>query len=85
MEPQIKTDEYRLNEITERIMKCVYKVANTLGNGFLKKVYENALAHELMETNILVAQQNGSRFSVKGSWLTIIWQICQSRMKSLWN
>jgi GxxExxY protein len=72
----MNTDEYRLNEITERIMKCVYKVAKALGNGFLEKVYENTPAHELREASVLVAQQNGSRFSMKGSWLTIIWQIC---------
>jgi GxxExxY protein len=41
------TDEHRLNDITERIILCVYVVANTLGNGFLEKVYENALAYEL--------------------------------------
>ena len=54
----MNTDEYRLNEITERMMKCVYKVAKALGNGFLEKVYENALAHELREASVLVAQQN---------------------------
>jgi hypothetical protein len=34
------TDEHRLNEITEKIIRCVYVVANTLGNGFLEEVYE---------------------------------------------
>jgi GxxExxY protein len=50
MEPQMDTDEHRLNEVTERIIKCVYIVANTLGSGFLEKVYENALAHELKKS-----------------------------------
>jgi GxxExxY protein len=57
MEPQMDTDEHRLDEITERIIKCVYIVANTLGNGFLEKVYENALAHELKKSGFLVEQQ----------------------------
>jgi GxxExxY protein len=57
MEPQMDTDEHRLNEITERIIKCVYIVANTLGSGFLEKVYENALAHELKKSGFLVEQQ----------------------------
>ena len=57
MAPQMHTDEHRLNETTERIIKCVYVVANTLGNGFLEKVYENALAHELRKPNLLVEQQ----------------------------
>ena len=51
------TDEHRLNEVTERIIKCVYIVANTLGSGFLEKVYENALAHELKKSGFLVEQQ----------------------------
>jgi len=59
MEPQMNTDEHRLNEITEIIIKYVYRVANTLGNGFLEKVYENALAHDLRKTGFLVEQQKG--------------------------
>jgi GxxExxY protein len=51
------TDEHRLNEITERIIQCVYIVAHTLGSGFLEKVYENALAHELKKSGFLVEQQ----------------------------
>jgi hypothetical protein len=34
-------------ELTEIIIGCAYTIANTLGNGFLEKVYENALAYEL--------------------------------------
>ena len=37
----------RLNEVTQRIIGCAYAVSNGLGAGFLEKVYENALAHEL--------------------------------------
>ena len=33
-----------LNELTQRIIGCIYKVSNTLGAGFLEKVYENALS-----------------------------------------
>jgi GxxExxY protein len=32
---------------------------NTLGCGFLEKVYENALAHELRKAGLSVAQQHG--------------------------
>lgn len=35
------------SEITDEIIKAFYKVYNTLGFGFLEKVYENALALEL--------------------------------------
>ena len=45
------------NEITERIIGGAYQVANTLGVGFLEKVYENALAVELRATGLQVTQQ----------------------------
>jgi hypothetical protein len=34
------TDEHRLTELSERIIGCAYIVSNTLGSGFLEKVYE---------------------------------------------
>jgi GxxExxY protein len=46
-----------LDQITERIIGCVHQVSNTLGSGFLEKVYENALAVELARAGLRVAQQ----------------------------
>jgi GxxExxY protein len=46
-----------LDEITERVIGCAYTVANTLGSGFLEKVYENALAYELRKAGYAVQQQ----------------------------
>lgn len=46
-----------INLITERIIACVYRVSNTLGNGFLEKVYENALAIELRQNGLKAEQQ----------------------------
>ncbi|MES1220298.1 MAG: GxxExxY protein [Bacteroidota bacterium] len=34
-------------DITDKIIAAFYKVYNSLGYGFLEKVYENALIHEL--------------------------------------
>jgi len=55
----MNTDEHRLdlNEITEVIIRCAFAVSNTLGVGFLEKVYENALAHELQKAGLCTAQQ----------------------------
>ncbi len=47
----------RIDEITEKVIGAAYKVANTLGCGFLEKVYENALAHELRKSGFKVEQQ----------------------------
>lgn len=47
-----------MNElVTEKIIGCAYTVANTLGSGFLEKVYENALAHEMRKAGLSVQQQ----------------------------
>ncbi len=43
--------------LTEKIIGCAYTVANSLGHGFLEKVYENALAHEIQKTSLHVEQQ----------------------------
>jgi len=43
--------------LTEKIVKAFYKVNNTLGYGFLEKVYENAMAIELIKMGCNVRQQ----------------------------
>jgi len=47
------------DHLSEKIIGCAYTVANTLGAGFLEKVYENAFAHELRKQGLEVAQQSG--------------------------
>ena len=44
-------------EITEKIIKSYFKVYNTLGYGFLEKVYENAFAIELRKNGLEVRCQ----------------------------
>jgi GxxExxY protein len=46
------------NQISEKIIGCAFAVSNSLGSGFLEKVYENALAHELRKAGLAVAQQH---------------------------
>jgi GxxExxY protein len=53
------TDEMRFGRLSERIIGCAITVANTLGAGFVEKVYENALAHELRKAGLPVEQQYG--------------------------
>ncbi|CAH0143084.1 hypothetical protein SRABI27_00329 [Pedobacter sp. Bi27] len=47
-----------LNEITEKIIGAAYKVSNTLGSGFLEKVYENALFIEIKKAGLIVTKQH---------------------------
>ena len=39
-------------ELTEEIIKIFYKVYNTLGYGFLEKIYENAMMIEFRKSGI---------------------------------
>jgi len=45
------------SELTEKIIKAFYKVYNTLGYGFLEKVYENVLVIELKKMGFHISQQ----------------------------
>ena len=44
-------------ELTSEIINAFYTVYNALGYGFLEKVYENALTHELNQRDLRVQQQ----------------------------
>jgi GxxExxY protein len=56
--PDTTAEWARLNQISEKILGCAFAVSNGLGSGFLEKVYENALAHELRKAGLSVAQQH---------------------------
>lgn len=53
----MRTEE-EINRITERIIGAAFAVSNSLGSGFLEKVYENAMVVELSESGISVIQQH---------------------------
>lgn len=44
-------------DITDKIINAFYKVNNSLGYGFLEKVYENAMAIELRKMGCDISQQ----------------------------
>ncbi len=58
--------EDEINKITETIIGCAYKVSNTLGAGFLEKVYENAHAHEVRKMGMKVTQPYGIKVVYDG-------------------
>jgi GxxExxY protein len=53
-------------EITEKIIGCAMKVSNTLGVGYLEKVYENALVVELARAGLGVEQQKPLNVTYEG-------------------
>jgi len=64
----MNTDERRLelDELTKKVIGCIYAVSNTLGSGFLEKVYENSLAIELRKAGINVEQQSRIQVNYEG-------------------
>jgi GxxExxY protein len=48
----------RVNRLSNRIIGCALTVLHALGTGFLEKVYENALVHELRKSGLTVSQQH---------------------------
>jgi GxxExxY protein len=44
-------------ELSDKIVACAFKVYNELGSGFLEKVYENAMVHELRKNGIACTNQ----------------------------
>jgi GxxExxY protein len=55
-----------INDLTEKVIGCAYKVHSELGTGFLEKVYENALRIELAEASLTVKQQHPVPVSYHG-------------------
>ncbi len=51
-------NEQQVNALTERIIGCAFKVSNVLGCGFLEKVYQNALVHELRKNGLKAEPQH---------------------------
>lgn len=49
--------EYLYSELTNQVIKSFFKVYNTLGFGFLEKVYSNALLIELRKAGLTVEKQ----------------------------
>ncbi len=55
-----------LDPLTERVLGAVFEVSNTLGVGFLEKVYERALLRELTLRGIRAAAQEPLTVTYKG-------------------
>jgi len=55
-----------IEELAHQCIGAAFDVSNALGSGFLEKVYENALAHELRLRELSVRQQEPIKVRYKG-------------------
>jgi GxxExxY protein len=62
----MNTDEHGLNLLSEKVLGAVFEVSNTLGAGFLEKVYERALLIELNTRGIQTTAQTSLAVTYKG-------------------
>src|SRR6266566_5158825 len=54
------TDEHAyVNSLTEQVLGAIFEVSNTLGAGFLEKVYRRALLRELSLCDIRATSEAG--------------------------
>lgn len=59
-------DPDEMEGLTEKVIGCAYPASNVLGAGFLEKVYENALVHELRKAGLRVSQQQAMQVRYDG-------------------
>ncbi len=55
------------SDITEKIIEAFYKVYNTLGYGFLEKVYENSLIIKLKQFEFTIEKQKKIKVYFEGN------------------
>ena len=59
-------ENFKHQDITEKIIGAAYKVHNNLGSGFLEKVYQNSLAIELRSLDFLFDIEKSIKVHYKG-------------------
>ena len=55
-----------METVSQRVIRCAFDVSNTMGAGFLEKVYENALCVELGKNGLKFQSQKPLVVNYKG-------------------
>ena len=59
-------EDYPFRPLTEKIIGAAFEVHRQMGNGFLEKVYENAMVRELVEGGLRLETQHPIPVAYKG-------------------
>ncbi len=62
----MNTEQHRLNDISGEVIGCAFTVSNTLGAGFLEKVYQNAMMIELADAGLKAEKEKMMTIAYKG-------------------
>ena len=66
----MNADQRRFSDaLTQRVLAAIFEVSNTLGAGFLEKVYERALVKELGLRGIRATAQSSFAVKYKGQYV----------------
>ena len=57
--------DFKYKKLTYEIINCAFEVHNQIGSGFLEKVYENSLIHELDLRGIKIEPQKAIKVFYK--------------------
>ncbi len=68
--------DLELDQITERIIGCAYKVSNTLGMGFIERIYANALFHEIKKDGLVIVREYPVKVKYDGIIVGEFFWIC---------
>src|SRR6266498_1243922 len=79
----MNADNTDLNSLSENVLGAVFEVSNTLGAGFLEKVYQRALLRELSLRGIRATAEACFAVTYKGHWENTL-PICLSRTCWWW-
>lgn len=63
----------RIDKVTETVIGAAYEVSNVLGVGFLERVYENALVHELRKRGLQAGFKSTSNGRSTSGTTTFSW------------
>jgi hypothetical protein len=68
--PQKHYQQMDTDDLTGSVLNAIFEVANTLGAGFLKRVYQRALLKELKMTGLDANAENSPRSALLSKWAT---------------
>jgi GxxExxY protein len=66
MNTNLENAKIEIDSLVQAVVGAAYEVSNTLGAGFLEKVYERALRQELASRGLAVKSQVAFAISYKG-------------------
>jgi GxxExxY protein len=75
----MNADKDGLDSLTERVLGAVFEVINTLGGGFLEKVYQRALLKELALRGIRAVAEASFQSPIRVILSEITLPICSSK------